>query len=145
MNIDIRNYDSITDEAFLIATWIKSNRSSPATRAVPTPIYLIGQRYRIMKCLKAESTRILVACDSDESNLIYGYAVWGVPSILHYVYVKKAYRGAGVAKALLEQPQGTAVLYTHRSPEIWVERLLRDKYINYVYNPYLLEEQNANN
>lgn len=142
MHIDIRHYDSITDEAFVLATWIKSNRNSPATRAVPTPIYLIGQRYRIMKLLKRADTRILVACDSNEPNLIYGYAVWTDSTILHYVYVKRSYRGVGVARALLELPTDTAVLYTHRSPEIWVERLLRDKYINYVYNPYLLEEDN---
>ena len=140
MNIDIRHYDSIADEAFVLATWIKSNRNSPATRAFPSPIYLIGQRHRIMRLLNKAGTRITVACDSEEPSLIYGYAVWTDDDILHYVYVKSTYRRLGVAKRLLEGKDVTPILYTHRSPDIWVEQLLRDKYIHYVYNPYLLEE-----
>jgi GNAT superfamily N-acetyltransferase len=142
MNIAVRTYDSIGDEAFVLSTWIKSYRNCGSVRAVPTPIYNIGQRGRIMKLLREQETYILVASDIETPELIYGYVVCKSPNTIHYLYVKNAYRNMGIGKALLQHLDwNEPIFYTHRSPEIFIERKLKDdeNLKTLVYNPYLLE------
>lgn len=143
MKIAIRHYDSIGDEAFLLSTWMKSFRDSGVVRAVPTPVYNIGQRTRIMKLMRQPDTKILVACDDDTPEFVYGYMVYGSNNTVHYLYTKGQYRKYGIAKELLRELDSTQpVFYTHKSPEIWLERKLKDdaNLQNYIFNPYLLEQ-----
>jgi hypothetical protein len=142
MNIAIRAYDSIGDEAFVLSTWMKSYREAGAVRSVPTPIYNIGQRHRIVGILKDIESFVLVASDIDTPELIYGYMVCRAPNVIHYLYVKQAYRQMGVAKALLNQLNWKEpIFYTHKGADIWVESKLKsdDKLLNLIHNPFLLE------
>jgi hypothetical protein len=142
MDIQIRAYDSIGDEAFVLSTWMKSYRDAGAVRSVPTPIYNIGQRHRIMGILRDIETYILVACDKETPELIYGYAVCRAPNVVHYLYTKNTYRQGGVGKALLQHLNWKdPIFYTHKSADIWVEQKLKDDVglINCIHNPYLLE------
>ena len=143
--IAIRPFDRLSDEDFVYATWIKSFRDSPYARAIPTPLYTIGQRSRICAILDGAETIIHVACDPDTPELIYGYAVWGNRDMLHYVYVKGQYRKLGIAKALLQDKLHETLQYTHKG-DIMLERLLKTnpEYNGWIYNPYNLERSNAN-
>ena len=142
LQIAIRLHEA-TDEDFIYSTWMKSFRDNSYARAVPTQLYNIGQRKRINKILSKEGVNVLIACDAETPELIYGYAVMErTPDVLHYVYVKSAYRKLGIAKALLIDFLDNSVLYTHKG-DIVIERLLRDDptYNQWVYNPYLLEDK----
>jgi len=142
MNIQIRHYDAVGDEAFLYSTWIKGYRDSGAVRAVPTPVYNIGQRNRIVKIMKDINTSVLVAADDETPELIYGYAVITNGNILQYIYVKNKYRRNGIAKALLASLNwNEPIFYTHKPSEIWCESKIKSdtNLLNLVYNPYLLE------
>jgi GNAT superfamily N-acetyltransferase len=133
--IEIRLYDKLGDEAFLYSTWLKSYRNS--VRGCPTPIYNIGQRYRINKILAAPDTIIQVACHPETRELMFGYMVSGNNNSLHYLYVKSQYRKAGIAKALLETfDKQLPIQYSHKANDICIERKLKNLPA-FIYNPYL--------
>ncbi len=140
MVIDIREYQPLTDEGYLYESWMLNYRVGNC----PSPIKNIGQRKRINRILKDGANRVLVAALAEDHDLILGYIVLNEGlNAVHWLYVKNKYRRAGIAKALLAQLDATKpVMYSHRSPDIWVEKKLKDdlNYRGYIYNPYLNEQ-----
>lgn len=144
-NILLRDYNKISDEDFLYATWIKSFRDSGFARGVPTPIYNRSQRARIERLLEGKDTYVLIACSPETPELIYGYAVGETPNIIHYLYVKMDYRNQGIGNQLLlhlwDYGADNPVLYSHKSSDIGIEAKLKEdnKLKNFIYDPYVLE------
>lgn len=145
----LRQWFQPTESDFVYSTWIKSYRSSGAVRGIPTPLYNRGQRARIARILKNHDTLVTVVAPQEEPELILGYLVQGQPNILHYIYVKKNYRNAGIARILLEPyasllEDKQPLFYTHKSSQVWIEkRLIEDPSLtSLVYNPYCLEVTN---
>lgn len=58
--------------------------------------------------LALERGEVLLACDVQDSDLVLGWLCFRRPDIGHYVYVKEAYRGQGVARALFAEAFGAA-------------------------------------
>ncbi len=63
---------------------------------------------------------IIVCCAHDDPNLIIGYSIVEKPDcpglILHYVYVKQAFKNEGIAKHLLKTScNDRPVMYTHQT------------------------------
>jgi GNAT superfamily N-acetyltransferase len=141
LEIALRPYNKVWDEEFVYSTWLKSYRLSPTCRGVPLPIYNKGQRARINKII--DEGNILVATNPDEERVIYGYIVYG-SEVVHYIYVKGAYRKMGIARALYEAtpPQNSpATLWTHRSNQLWIDNKLKTdpEFLHWVYDPFLYE------
>lgn len=140
MDIEVRAYNSIGDEAYVLGTWLNSYANNADVRSIPKPIYYIQQRLRIMRILNHIETYILVCCDKETPEVIYGYAVCQAPNIIHYIYTKGSYKNTSVARSLLEHfDKNEPVYYTHGPGEGWQAAYLRDKLHNFIYNPYLLE------
>lgn len=139
--IKIRFYNPVGDKDFIYSSWIKSYKNSSFARAVPSPLYEMGQRHRIKKILENEKTNILIACDPTTPELIFGYIIFD-DITLHYLYVKSKYRQMGIATALCYDilPK-EKIIYTHKCSEIWLEKKIRE--VDYasrlIYNPYLLD------
>lgn len=126
------------DESFIYHSWLKSYRDSPTVRSIPNTIYFARHHDVIERIFKDPSTVVNIACNPEDENQIYGYIVGGtVGPVVHWVYVKHPFRGAGIG-ALLEKSvvgdNGATAVYTHRVKQM--DRLLKDK--TYTYNPYLL-------
>jgi len=141
MSIAVRSYDVVSDEAFVMSTWLKNYRDAAAVRAVPGPIYFKYQRERIEKILKDKSTRVVIGCSPIDPEFVYGYAVLGEPNAVHYIYVKESCRNLGVSKVLLNSLKwDEPIFYTHKSPDFKVERKLKEdpQLKVLVYNPYLV-------
>lgn len=111
------------DAGFVLNSWLKSYNEwrRPEERRAG---YWTAHKDVIAALL--ETSRVLVACDAQAPTSIYGWACGqpGTPTLLHYLYVKRAMRHAGVARALvaalLSDPRAsTSVVVTHiTSPEI---------------------------
>jgi GNAT superfamily N-acetyltransferase len=52
--------------------------------------------------LKSRDATFKVACDPDDNDLIMGWAA-GEGPVLHYIYIKTAYRGQGIARELVAE------------------------------------------
>lgn len=83
----------------------------------------------LQKLLRASSTVVKIACLEAEPDIILGYALLAYPGILHYVYVKPAWRGQYIAESLCKG----STHVTHVLPILEDLRLRK----GLKYNPFL--------
>lgn len=88
---------------------------------------------------------IIVCCGSKDFNLILGWIAFEKPKksegmILHYIYVKQAFKGNGIAKelvgkALLKGP----ISYTHATERAWriIDSCKDDRFKDWYYRPHI--------
>lgn len=126
-----------TDIPFILNSWLKRYRDAVHPRLVTDRVYFEAQHAVIRKILATEGLEILVACDPTDANHIYGYVVaehltpdW---ILLHWIYVKGAFRKFGLAKRLLTDVIGASnkIQYTHRTK--LTDYLIKNG--NCVFNP----------
>ncbi len=109
------------DLPFILNSWLKRYRDAISVRLVTDRVYYEKQNFVIKKILAAEGLRVLVACDPQDENLIYGYTVGEFLSddwcLVHWTYCKGPFRKFGIGKSLVDQLIGTAnkVQYTHKT------------------------------
>jgi hypothetical protein len=70
---------------------------------------------RLIRYRSAPKVRFLVACPPEEEDLILGWVCLGRRNLIHYVFVKQAFRGANVAKRLCSYSSGQMLVVTHWS------------------------------
>jgi len=90
------------DLHFILSSWKWSQRSMHPE--LESPIYFRILTDRINHIRTHPSTITTVACDPDDENFIFGYACTAGP-ILHYVFVRQAFRQARVASRLVPLPR----------------------------------------
>lgn len=144
------------DHPFIYNSWLKSFRtySSWATQVAPT-IFFANHKMVIAKLL--EEAGVLVACNPDLPDQIFGYAVFTQTgsnvTVLHYVYVKHPFRKMGVAGGLVatvrsesNHDKALPMIATHIPDKalpmdegVWdsMWNVLRLKW-DLIYNPYIM-------
>lgn len=129
------------DKNFIYSTILKSYRySNPEARALPDKDYYGHQSYCWNRVMDRDGIKIVIAHPTDDLDLIVGFCIVEKRDtpIIHYIYVKAAFRGAGVAQQILGSldvnPKEQFVFYTH-----WTVDVLRYAYQKYklIYNPML--------
>lgn len=87
---------------FVLDAWCKSYRESPWAGTVANDKYHEVQRWTI-NSLIARGAGILLAVPLDPAmpRRVVGFVSYEKPNLMHYVYVKKAYRRKGVAAGLI--------------------------------------------
>jgi hypothetical protein len=121
-----------SDLRFVRSSWHSNHWKTWACKRIPWESYWPGQDRRIERLLK-QST-VLVAYFEDVPDEVLGWACFEGDT-LHYVYVKAAYRRAGIAAGL------TASLSDkphHSHPTNEVGRAFMSS-IGAQFNPYLVE------
>lgn len=91
-----------TDRPFILNSWITVIcRSNPYKRlAVNHFGFLTGASHALASRI-LERSKVLIACEPDDADQIYGYAVFDSPRILHWVHVKGVFRRTKVGTRLL--------------------------------------------
>lgn len=134
------------DVEYVIKSWLRDyKRTLP--RNTPGRTYYPAQQ-QVIGVLASTST-IKVACDANDMNMIYGFAVGQAHPelktlVVHYVYIRDTWRRLGIAKALIKElgyQDGWEIVATHWTN--YLERLAtmgpqRVKYPFLVYHQYLL-------
>lgn len=101
------------DMAFVIDAWKRSFEGAPAVRHADREHYREEMTRAIRRlCDRAE---VRVACDPSDEDTIVGFCAF-TGTELHYVYVKKDFRGHGIAKGLLHGVPITT--YTFATPTV---------------------------
>lgn len=93
----LRQFDSATDTPYVLSSWVRTCRGQFPWRHCTDKDWNVQFRERALAVL--ERSQCLVACDPEDASVIYGFAVFE-PEALHFVYVKGAFRGFGIGKAL---------------------------------------------
>ena len=136
------------DIPFLTNSWLESFREGFMVSAIPNRAYY-AHHHQVIEQLLSKATTLIV-CPAEEPDIIMGWicaevmevydeANKPVPAlVIHYVYTKRTFRKAEVAKRLftflVEEEKPKMVLATHLTGV--GARLLRK--VNGTYNPYIL-------
>lgn len=120
------------DRAFILASWLKGMYYGDSWFSfIPKNIFMAAYHNFLERLLDAPGVEIKVACLKEDPQVILGYAVCA-NTVIHWVFVKKAWRGIGVAKMLL--PERVSAV-THLT--VVGKRLLQTKLPGAVFNPFL--------
>lgn len=87
--------------AFVFDSWASSFRKSPWAGCVPNHLWDQVSRACIGELLNRSLVVVAYRELADGTRRIMGYSV-SEPGVLHWLYVKRDYRGMGVGKRLLE-------------------------------------------
>jgi RimJ/RimL family protein N-acetyltransferase len=130
MNFTIRELRP-NDINFVYATWTKSQYYGCSYfKPVPKEAFMAAFQARIQAILGQPDTQVLVACLNEDEDVVLGYAVITPYKALHYVFIKKAWRGMGLATALTGG--ASTCVITHMTD------LLDLKKKDLIFNPFLL-------
>jgi len=126
------------DVNLIFNSWLKSYRSSYATKNITSTFYFSEHHKVIERILKVGKT--IIACNDEDPSQVYGYVVGDEVDgifVLHYLYVKHSFRGLGIGKVLFnsfDHDPTVAALYTHHTHSA---HRLAAKY-NMLHHPYIL-------
>lgn len=88
------------DLNFVMATWLRGlYYGNPWFKEIKKDNFMAKYHDIITKVLSKETTRVKVAALIDDQNIILGYSVQE-PALLHWIFVKEAWRRMGIAKRL---------------------------------------------
>lgn len=131
------------DIPFIYSTWLNSYKhDSAAGLSVTKTIFYEQYRLVLDHILASGDTVTLVACKSDEPNVIFGYVVADPTSaILHYAFVKESFQRLGIAKDLFARalPGCSAVVVSHLTN--FANEIARRHSLT--FNPFLLYSGNS--
>lgn len=132
------------DLPFITSSWLKSFRDGYFARNIPNNVFY-HNHHKVLENLLPRCA-VLVACNSDDPDQVLGWAAAEIMDgalVLHYIYVKQAFRGWKVARRLWEvlktDAKVNATVVTHLTKV--GKRILKAKSTDdypIVYNPYIL-------
>jgi len=133
--ITVRDF-AVGDEAFILSTWLKGllYGGDQVYRRIPKDIYFSNQHKLIERILTSPQAEIRLAVLKEDPDVILGYSVYRVLEsafVLDWVFVKKEWRGVGIAKSLMP-PIVTAVTHLTR-----IGAGILEKNPKVIFNPYL--------
>lgn len=106
------------DLPFIFSSWLKSYRLSSAVRDMDAEAYFAQQHYLCEFLLG--TSRTVVACSAAEPTEVLGWLVYEDhlrSCVVHWCYVKSAFRRLGIASQLVREALKTCsdtVRYTHK-------------------------------
>jgi len=128
---------NLNDLPFIYATWLRSYRyASQFAKKISNEVFY-DMHHRIVEGFIERGGLVSIAHPPGEPYVILGYiCVEHNQPLVQYVYVKKAFRKMGIAKALFEgikTPENA--LFTHWTSDVdWITKKLP----KLIYNPYLI-------
>ena len=124
---------------FVLDSWCKTVAAeppwdfstTPTTPPLPHPL-LIYEHDVILKKIIRNST-ITLACDPDDPDTVWGYVCFD-GDLLHFIYVKSAFRGFGIGGCLLRAADlpGSNVITSHRTESLFKAF----PGVRFLWNPY---------
>ena len=110
MSYIIRDYQESIDKNFVLTHWFKSRKSGESNFI--TIEHEIYDRYlygTIEQTFKSSKTKI--ACDKENETVIYGFICYDkyyYYPVVHYIFVKQAFRKFKIAKSLVDVAKNEA-------------------------------------
>lgn len=136
-SVVVRDYDP-DDWNFITNSWLKSFQNSNFARSIDSGTYFKFQQKRIEEVVGNCIVKVAVSAQDDKQILGYIAYEYGnlVDCIVHYIFVKKTFRGFGIARKLWEDAvTNTAKVYhTHLTSPMRTDRIRKS---GSIYNPFL--------
>lgn len=137
MNIKMRPYKHETDEGLVMHSMLEGVRMNTwFGKNIKDEDLFPNHRQIIQNILASDELVSVVCCNEDDEDQIFGYLIGERENIVHFVYVKKTFRGFGFSKKMLEASGFDLhdLTFTH-----WTFPMNKiiSKFDQIRYNPYL--------
>jgi GNAT superfamily N-acetyltransferase len=122
------------DMNFILNSFLRSQRSNKRFENVINEIYFPEQT-RVMHSM-LRGSKVLVICNSEHPDHLFGYVVGSPDKTTHFIYVKHPYRKMGLGRKLMEHLHPSLykkTLQASYSCPGWPE--LSSKF-RHLFNPY---------
>lgn len=120
------------DQAFVYATFLRGlYYGSSWYGTINKKSFMDNYPAVLDKILEKDNTQLKIACLSQDENVILGYCIVEGP-VLHWIAVKEAWRGQGIAKKLLAGSEITHVTHLTKVGS------LISKQKGWIHNPFLI-------
>lgn len=121
------------DLDFILATWLRTYRHhSQFAKKISNPVFYENHQ-KIIERILERGAQVRVVHPVGEPDTILGYSCLennnNIP-VVHFIYIKKAFRDFGLAKKLVWETEG---YFSHLTDNL--DLSLHPKF---VYNPYLV-------
>jgi GNAT superfamily N-acetyltransferase len=98
------------DKALIYATWLRSTYyGTPYFKLIEKNTFF--DNYKKIVEQRLINSSVLVCCLEEDPDVVLGYSLF-TNNVLHWVYVKRAWRGLGIAKMLVPSTCDTATSLT---------------------------------
>ena len=130
------------DIPFIMSTFLKGvYYGNSHYELIDKDIFMGNYKHFIQVLL--DKSAVVVACLKDDHDVILGYSVVSPSAkIIHWCYVKSAWRNKGIGRSLVPANPEFITHFTHSKDETPKEGL--NKFLRHfsgcVYNPFALEE-----
>ena len=115
----------------VLAKWMRTLRfGNDLFRLIDSDSYFSSYQEYIKGLLKRPQCIVRLALLSSDPDVCLGFSV-SEPGALHYVWVQKDVRKAGIASALMQLPFSSITHLTNAGMTIWSK-----KYPNVKFNPF---------
>jgi hypothetical protein len=106
--------------------------ATPHTTPPPPPSLLIYEHDTLLKRIIRTST-LTLACDPDDEDTVWGF-VCADGDLLHFIYVKSAFRGFGIGGCLFRAASlpGGNIVISHRTKSLFIAF----PKVRFLWNPY---------
>lgn len=99
------------DLNLIFSTWLRGLYYGDSWFSlIEKKVFMDNYHTILERLLTSGTARVRITCLKDDPEVILGYAVLGNPGVLHWVFVKSAWRGIGIAKGMI--PEDTTAI-TH--------------------------------
>lgn len=130
---EFRIIEGLHDAKNLIyATWLRSYQASSLQAKNIHKDTFFREHHKVLDGIFARDIIVRLAVLPDDESVVLGWLV-GEPGVVHYVYVKPAFRRYGIARALLSGLE-TPFTYTHST---YTLRDLHPRLEGCEFNPYM--------
>lgn len=122
-----------SDKNFIYASFLKGLRyGNEMFELIDAKVYFDIYQRVIENILDQDSTLVKVACLKDEPEVILGYSI-ATPTegLIHFLFVKSAWRGIGIGTTLMSEGIHTATHTTKIGTA-----LIKKKHLK--YNPFMV-------
>ncbi len=130
---------------FVVKPWLQELRRSSTTRYLTDRVFFQEHGHVVNNLLA--TCRVDLACDPDDESHFYGFVAYAQGEhecVVHWLYVKSAFRQLGIGRALYEHAtHGARAIASHVND--FVMGPLRSTWEKYglTYNPYVLRGAHA--
>ena len=126
---------TLADKAFILSTWIKgAYYGHPWMQSIDSEAYYRFYPPVLERLLQKPSVNVLIACLSDEPDVVLGYLAYEPAcSLGHFAFVKRAWRSKGILRTLLAEA-GPITQVSHLTKPGNAIRIKK----GYKFNPFTL-------
>lgn len=128
-------------ESFVYATWLHSFKyNSYFCKRIKTSTFFKSHHDVINNLLERKTINILVATPSGDREVVFGYLVYerGPIDTVHYIYIKKNFRGFKIANKLISEAKIDLTSLCNFSHWSFDADWIIQKFPMLVYDPYLM-------